>query len=186
MPAKWTPARRIAHSKRIRELRADPNGAYADAPRKLSEAHRAGKHPGFGQRTCMTGEQRREAGRLATMRYRARKAGKRVTRNMFPARPSWPSVADACARLDALSPRGARPVTHQQIVQGHLWEWYTVGTAADSVTETDVNDALRMAAASYRPERRGGVVPSWSDVRAQRHSAELQRLVAEQRADAAA
>jgi len=103
--ARWTKARILEHSQRIPELRADPAGPYAHHSAKLRAAHASGKHPGFGQRTRMSEEERREHARLVTMRYRARKAGNPIARDMLPAKQSdtsaW-SVAEAWRPLDAL------------------------------------------------------------------------------------
>jgi hypothetical protein len=190
MAGKWTPARKLAHSRRIRQLRAlGCKGPYALQAQRLADAHRAGRHPGFRARVAMSDADRRERAREATQRYRVRQRG---------IRPYFPSVREAGARLDVMlrrsvdvghdQQRGFQGLANIEVPRdihplAHLW---SIGTAADSVTDTDVNDALRMPAASYRPVRRGGVVAGWDDIWAQRHASELQRLVAEQRADAAA
>jgi hypothetical protein len=125
--ARWTASRRKAHSKRIKALRADPAGPYAQAAARLAQSHADGRHPGFGRdRTRMTDEERREAQRLATMRWRARRDGRPITKNMLPKTDTvaW-SVAEAGKRLDAPLARGAREA-HHAIVTGPLFELWTI------------------------------------------------------------
>jgi hypothetical protein len=92
-------------------------------------------------------------------------------------------VAEAGTRLDRIT-RAAK-ITHRAILTGPLWElWAQGGTASgDTVTVQGVDSTLRMRSRDYK---RTGVVASFDSVWAQRHSAELQRPVAEQRADTAA
>jgi len=182
MAGKWSDQRKRAHSARIKALRADPVGPYADAPRKLSEAHKAGKHPGFGERTCMTDEQRRKSARLAQIRYRARQAGKRITQDMYLARPCWPSVAEACKRLDAMLRRGFHAnievATPSQDPTWSLWatapvEYVPVLSDPRYVRDLSVDPPV------------GAPFPEWHSVHAAKHhAAELAKLVAEQAADA--
>jgi hypothetical protein len=88
------------------------------------------------------------------MRWRARK---RITRDMFPARPEWPTLAEAGRRIDALPARGTRSVTHEQIAQGHLYEWYTVGAVEYTPLEAPRRDE------SVDPIV-GAPVSTWADV----------------------
>jgi hypothetical protein len=161
--ARWTASRRKAHSKRIRALRADPAGPYRDHSAKLAQAHADGRHAG-SQRPKMTEAQRREHARPAQRRFRAKQTGKRITKDMYPVMlpktdigGAWPSVAEAGRRIDALSPCGARQVTYEQIVQGHLWEWYTVGAVEFTPLQAPRRDE------SIDPPI-GAPVSTWSNV----------------------
>jgi hypothetical protein len=195
MASVWTPARRKAHAVRIRQLRADPQGPYADQAAKLARAHAEGRHPGFGNRPVMSDDEHRTHNALAQRRYRARKAGQRITRAMFPARAYWPTVEAACERLDAMladdaatsravGTNGFLGTSRIVLKPVHplecLWSPRPMIETA-SATDTDVDSTLRTR--QYRPERRGGVVTGWESVYAHKHAAELARLVADQRAD---
>jgi hypothetical protein len=194
MPGVWTTARKRAHSARIKALRAlGAAGPYVRQPQRLSQAHAEGRHNG-GNRVAMSDEQRRESARLATLRYRARRDGKPITRDMYPQRSSIAfDVVAAGERLDAML-RRATDVGHdlQRGFQGMarialkpigptdcLW---SIGTAVDTTTDGDINPDLRMREKDVR--RRGDGIPDWSSVH-RRRNAELAALVREQQQDLA-
>jgi hypothetical protein len=196
MPGKWSLARRRKHSEHIRKLRAlGAAGPYARQPQRLSQAHAEGRHNG-GNRVAMSDEQRRESARLATLRYRARRDGKPITRAMYPQRSSIAfDVVAAGERLDAMlaadratptddSTRGFQGAARIQVNREiHplecLWRDHD---AIDTTTAPDVDDALRLHG-RYRPT--GAASADWSSIHAHRRNAELAALAREQVADAA-
>jgi hypothetical protein len=122
--ARWTPERRKAHSKRIKALRAlGASGPYRDLGDKLRAAHRDGRHRGFGERTRMSDDERREAQRQATARWRARRRGESYE-------SGWPTVPAAVVRLHAsLGVRNSNRVTTLPS-EDPCWPLWAVGKAA--------------------------------------------------------
>jgi hypothetical protein len=142
--ARWTAARRRAHAARIRALRAlGPDGPYKNQPAKLAQAHRAGIHPGFGQRSRISEEERKQRAREATRRYRARKAGKAYE-------SGWPSVAASSTEAAAVADRSAGTTGFQGLARltvrkveptDILWD---PRTPVETTTDGDIDPDLRM------------------------------------------